>query len=415
VSRCVYALLSIALAVSPGPAATKKKPAAKARRTVQAPRITAAQREAARDEISRFLAADDLRVENPEALGAFYQALQRQPAQPVHILQFGDSHTASDDWVTSMRGLLQAKYGDGGPGFVQAGRPYKGYRRFDARGNSSAGWTTEGTMAMRGDPYQGLSGVSISTSLAGQTVSLSATGELLTVFYLQQPGGGAIEMTESNQTVGTISTSGESGPGMANYTLLPGAHELMLRTLDRAPVRLFGWAIENKSGLTFETLGINGAQANVMLGWSEPLWAAEVAARNPALVILAYGTNEANSPKWTPEQYRADLLGALQQVRRAAPAASVLMIGPPDCGKLRPLTYLPQVIALQRETAREQQVAFWDWRLHMGGAGAIRRWVTAGYAQADYIHMTGEGYRMVGEMIVTSLLEKHDEQARENH
>jgi hypothetical protein len=30
------------------------------------------------------------------------------------VLQFGDSHTASDDWVNSMRSLLQTKYGDGG-------------------------------------------------------------------------------------------------------------------------------------------------------------------------------------------------------------------------------------------------------------------------------------------------------------
>jgi lysophospholipase L1-like esterase len=270
-------------------------------------------------------------------------------------------------------------------------------------------------MAMRGDPYQGLSGVSISTSLPGQTISLGATGEVLTVFYLQQPGGGALELTESGQGVGTISTSGDWGPGTASYTLLPGAHELMLRTVDRAPVRVFGWALENRNGLTFETLGVNGAQANVVPGWNETVWAAEVAARNPALVVLAYGTNEANSPKWTAEQYRADLQAALERVRHAVPDASLLMIGPPDCGKLHPLAHLHQVIALQREIAREQSVAFWDWRKHMGGAGAIRRWVTAGYAQADYIHMTGEGYRMAGEMVVTALLEKHDEQARKNH
>ena len=102
-------------------------------------------------------------------------------------------------------------------------------------------------------------------------------------------------------------------------------------------------------------------------------------------------------------------------MRRAAPQAGILMVGPPDCGRLHPLTHLTEVIAMQREVAREQHVAFWDWRQHMGGPGAIRTWVTAGYAQTDYIHMTGEGYRLLGEMLVTSLLEKHDEQAREDH
>jgi lysophospholipase L1-like esterase len=418
-------------AKTPARSASRKKTKAPVRRTVAVPRVTAAQRAAARNEVASQLNGENLTVENPAALTAFYEALQPDSlqAQPVHILQFGDSHTASDDWVHSMRTLLQTRFGDGGPGFVQAGRPYRGYRRFDAHGNNSPGWSTEGTMALRGDPYQGLSGVSISTGSAGQTVTLSATGEGLNVFYLRQPGGGALELTDGNQSVGTIQTSGETGPGVATFSLAPGAHELTLRTLDRAPVRLFGWTVENKAGLTFETLGINGAQANVLLGWSEPVWAAAMAARKPALVILAYGTNEANSPRWAAQTFRTDLEGVLERVRQAAPQASILLVGPPDCGRLHPLAHLAEVIALQREIAREQNVAFWDWRQHMGGPGAIRRWVAAGYAQTDYIHMTGEGYRMVGEMIVTALLEnpraadtphradleKHDEQAGQSH
>ncbi|MES1256981.1 MAG: GDSL-type esterase/lipase family protein [Acidobacteriota bacterium] len=393
-------------------AVTKKRTPQRVRTPL---RITAAQRAAARDEIARRLRAADLRIENAEALAPFDEAL-RAEGGPVHILQFGDSHTASDDWVNSMRLLLQTKYGDGGPGFVQAGRPYKGYRRFDAHGQNSPGWRTEGTLALGGDANQGLSGVSISTEAAGQTVSLSAAGELLSLFYLRQPGGGALELTADGQPLSTFTTEGETGAGIAEYTLPPGPHELLLRTLDRAPVRLYGWALDNKQGLTFETLGINGAQASLLLGWSEAVWSAGVAARQPALVILAYGTNEANSHRWTPEQYRADLIAVLERVRRVAPQAAILMIGPPDCGKAQPLLHLTDVIRAQRDLAREQNVAFWDWRRQMGGAGAIRLWVTAGYAQADHIHMTGEGYRMVGEMIVTSLLEKRqDEQARENH
>jgi lysophospholipase L1-like esterase len=400
--------LAIGLAGSGIAAAKKKKPVA-TKKKATAPRITAAQREKAREEIASQLKSDDLKIENPEALAGFYRSLE---TRPIHILQFGDSHTASDDWVNSMRTLLQAKYGDGGPGFVQAGRPYKGYRRFDARGSNSPGWRTEGTMAARGDSNQGLSGVSITTESAGQTVTLSGPGERLDVLYLQQPDGGALELAEGDRIIGTINTSGEAGPGLANFTLARGAHDLILRTLDRAPVRLFGWALDNHDGLTFETLGINGAQANVILSWSEPIWAAAVAARNPSLVILAYGTNEANSRKWTAEQYRGDLEAVIQRVRKAVPQASILMIGPPDCGRLHPLPFLDEVVAMQREIARDQQVAFWDWRKHMGGPGAIRRWVTAGYAQADYVHMTGEGYRMLGEMIVTALLETGTEEAK---
>jgi lysophospholipase L1-like esterase len=394
--RSIFGLLLVVLALAAVAAPLKKK------RKPAAPKITAAQRAAAQQEIARRIQAAGTGFENSGALASFYQALRS--GQPVHILQFGDSHTASDDWVNSMRTLLQAKYGDGGPGFVPAGRPFKGFRRFDAQSTSSLGWQTEGTMAHLGDPEQGLSGLSISTHLAGQSVGLGAAGEALSVFYLQQPGGGQVELTADGQSMGVFSTDGATGPGVASYTLLPGPHELSLRTLDHAPVRLFGWVLDKKQGLTFETLGINGAQAHVILGWDEAIWAAEVAARNPALVILAYGTNEANSHRWELEQYRADLTALLDRVRRAAPKASILMIGPPDCGRI-PLLHLADVVAAERAFAREQNVAFWDWRAHMGGPGSVKLWYTAGYGQSDYIHMTGEGYRMIGGLIADALQE----------
>jgi lysophospholipase L1-like esterase len=392
-SACALVLFVAVIGLAAPPAKKKKRAAA-------AP-VTAAMRLAARREIEARIAAVKTGVENPSVLASYFASLQA--GDPVHILQFGDSHTASDDWANAIRVAAQAKYGDGGPGFVQAGHPYKGYRRFDASGVSSPLWKTEGTMAIHGDPNQGLSGISISTEAAGQTVELTASGEALEIFYLQQPGGGQVELTIDGQSAGAFTTDGDLGPGQSEYSLPPGPHQLSLRTLNFAPVRLFGWALDNKQGVTVETLGINGAQAHVILDWNEQIWAAELNRRNPSLVILAYGTNEANSHLWTAEQYRADLIAIIERIRHATPAASILMIGPPDCGRLRPLLHLSEVIDIQREIAAAQHVAFWDWRLHMGGPGIVKRWVVAGWSQQDYIHLTSEGYRMLGKMVFDAI------------
>lgn len=389
----LVALLSLGATTSTTKKKKKKAPAT--------PQITAAQRQAARDEIEATMAAVTTGIENPAALASYFASLRA--GDPVHILQFGDSHTASDDWANALRIAAQAKYGDGGPGFVQAGRPYRGYRRFDANGANSTAWKTEGTMQIHGDANQGLSGISISTTLPNQTVSLSAAGESLEIFYLQQPGGGEVELTIDGQNAGAFTTDGDLGPGQSEYALAPGMHQLTLRTLHFAPVRLFGWTLDNKRGVTVETLGINGAQANVILNWNEKIWETELAARNPSLVILAYGTNEANSHLWTAEQYRADLSAIVERIRHTVPAASILMIGPPDCGRLQPLLHLDEVIDMQRAIAHELGVAFWDWRLHMGGPRIVKRWVMAGWSQADHIHLTFEGYRMLGKMIFDQL------------
>jgi lysophospholipase L1-like esterase len=378
----------------------KKKPAPR-----PAP-VSAAARAAARKEVERRMAAVEIGIENPAALTSYFASLD-QTALPIHILQFGDSHTASDDFVNALRIPAQAKYGDGGPGFIQAGHPYKGYRRFDASGTSSAGWRTDGNISHPADPDQGLSHVSIATTSAGQTVRLSASGESLGLFFLKQPGGGTFEVTADGGAPAVFSSEGELGPGECIIPLTPGPHEIALRTLQSAPVRLFGWTLDNAKGLTVETLGINGAQANILLNANEQIWSAEVARRTPALVILEYGTNEAISRVWTAEQYRADLTEIVARVRRAAPMASVLMIGPPDCGKLKALPHLDEVIEIQRELSTRLNTAFWDWRMHMGGARIVTQWVRAGLSQADYIHLTGEGYRLIGATLFDQLEKAH--------
>jgi lysophospholipase L1-like esterase len=398
---------------------TKKPTKTTARRTVKkAPArhvivVSAASRATARDAIDGKIAANDIGVENPAALASYFNALDhaKEAGKPVHVLQFGDSHTAADDWVNAMRIAAQSIYGNGGPGFIHAGHPYLGYRRFDASGSNSTGWKTDGNKSHQADPDQGLAHISISTSLPNQTVRLAASGETLGLFYMTQPGGGQFELTidDEKTVVSTDASATEPGPGYFSQQLAPGQHEILLRTLNFAPVRLFGWTLDNSTGITFETLGINGALANKILDSGESIWAAEVAERAPALVILAYGTNEANSGLWTPDQYRSDLKEIITRIRRAAPNASILMVGPPDSGRTRPLAHLSEVIDVQREIAKQQNVAFWDWRMHMGGPRAVTQWVLAGLGQGDYIHLTGEGYRRIGNLLFTQLEKAHSE------
>ncbi len=381
------------------------KPGTRSKSRVAPHYVSPAVRQAALTEVTDKMALRGSHFENAAALVPFFELMNsaRRSGQAVHILQFGDSHTASDDWVNAMRVAFQARYGPGGPGFTHAGHPFRGYRRFDVLGSNSTGWITEGTMAKMGDGRDGLSGISITAHAPGQTVSLTTTCDRLQLFYLQQPDGGAVEFTVDGKQVGLIDTNGELASGVYEYTPEPGMHDYLLRTTSREPVRLLGWASDANTGVTVETLGINGAQANVMLNWDEALWSAQVAERDPALIILAYGTNEANDPKFGWEEYRADLRAVLARVRRAAPVASILMIGPPDCGRLHALPHLDDVVRVQREVAREVGAAFWDWRQNMGGPGATELWVKAGLGQADHIHLTGDGYRLLGQALFEEL------------
>jgi lysophospholipase L1-like esterase len=414
-------IFAVLLSAAPAPAVTTpakktttKKKLHKKRVHVPVVQVSPVLRGSALRAISERTSRPVSVLENAGALVPFFEQLSHPPeAGSLHILQYGDSHTASDDWANQLRQEFQTKFGAGGPGYTLPGHPFLGYRRFDSHGSNSRGWYTGGIVTRKGDGIDGLGGVSLTAQTAGETVTLSVECQQLELHYLRQPGGGQVEFSVDGAPVATVDTDGESAAGTYQYAAAPGLHQYTLRTLSAAPVRLFGWVAQNQAGVTYETLGINGAQANLMLEWNPAVLDSELMSRDPAMVVLAYGTNEALSHSWTPDGYYATLTTLIQRLRTALPAASILLVGPPDCahrmnGRLAPFPHLDEVIEIQRQVARENGCAFWDWRAAMGGPGSVRQWVQAGLGQGDYTHLTGSGYRMIGDTLFGDLMEQYN-------
>src|SRR5579862_5731038 len=178
---------------APGKKAAKKKTA---RKKVPVVAVSPDVRHAALEAVSARTSAPSDTIEDAGALVPFFQQVSHAgPNGPVRILQYGDSHTASDDWADEMRQDLQRKFGAGGPGFTLPGHPFLGYRRFDSRGASSRGWYTDGLATRQGDGVYGLGGISLTAQAPGQTVSLSVECQQLELHYLRKPGGGQLEFS----------------------------------------------------------------------------------------------------------------------------------------------------------------------------------------------------------------------------
>ncbi|MGD1097493.1 MAG: GDSL-type esterase/lipase family protein [Bryobacteraceae bacterium] len=382
------------------------------------PSVSAQVRAEAHDVVFKNVASGaDLPVENAAALIPFFEQLYRhqrgEMPGPLSILQYGDSHTAADEWTGDLRTRFQEKFGDGGSGYSLAGRPWNGYRREDVRSGSTRGWHTDGLVGRTGDGIYGLGGVSMSARAPHEAVYLLADGQQFELFYLQQLGGGAIQIYDNGGLVERVSTDGEAAPAYYHYETVPGSHRLEVETLDHAPVRLFGWVAENTTGVTYETLGINGAQASIVLNWDEAVLRSNIERRNPALIVLAYGTNEAGRKDWTLETYRDMFTQLIARLRAAAPAATILVIGPADRyihtrkGWL-PMDNIDMIVAAQRQAAAASGCAFWDLRAKMGGKGSMQQWVSAGMAQNDHVHFTQPGYRMLGDAIFRDVMSQYD-------
>lgn len=420
--------------------------------------------------------AEGAAIENPETLAPFFARLAAHDAAPaatvVRILHYGDSHTAADMFTGEMRARLQQRFGDGGTGFSAAGYPFLGYRIHGTRRAQSSGWTTGGTHlgeVMRGesDGRFGIAGLSLSTSQPDESVLLEAPADKAELYYLQQPGGGRIELRcaagrlqegSSAASVATLSTDGELAakffalpPDCASAGVVPptnaapqenaaspeetarpdatpqanaaapqsavqisAVRHFEARTLDAAPVRLFGFTAENNAGLTYEAMGINGAEAALMLHWEEKLQSDALARRAPALIVLDYGTNEAANHNWEYGNYKAMLGELLARIHRALPGVPVLILGPTDrdlrAGRRRWANFhgTERITQAQRDFCKEQGCAFWDQQAAMGGWGSMSQWVRGGLAQADHTHLTAPGYIRLADALSAELLRQYE-------
>ncbi len=332
---------------------------------------------------------------------------------PMRILHYGDSHTAADEWTGELRTRFQERFGDGGSGYSFAGRPWNGYRHEDVRSGSTHGWHTDGLVGRAGDGIYGLGGVSMTVKAPHEAVYLQADCSAFELYFYQQPGGGSLELYDNGMPVDRVSTDGLAGPAYFRFETVPGPHKFELETLDQGPVRLFGWVAENSTGVTYEPLGINGASASIVLGWDEATLRSNIERRNPGLIVLAYGTNEASRRDITVDSYRAMFTQLIARFRAAAPTATILVIGPPDRyvrnrKGWQPLDGVDTIVEAERQAAMASGCPFWDLRAKMGGKGSMQQWISAGMAQVDHVHFTEPGYKLLGDAVFRDLMSQYE-------
>lgn len=365
-------------------------------------------------------------LERPAALRRFFEALARleagQAQDDVRITQFGDSHTAADIQTAAVRRALQTRFGDGGRGFVAIGRPWKRWLQDGVRVGMSTEWAPEKGKLERGkltgDGLYGLSGIGLFTRQRGARAwtDVSTRTSRAELAYLEQPSGGAFDVFVDGVRVVRVSTRGERT--ISAYRTFDvaeaSAHQLEVRAVGDGDVRVFGMSLDRaqQHGIVLDALGINGARVTTsVLSWNEQHWAEQLRHRAPALVVLAYGTNESVDTEMPQHVYERHLVDALGRIARAVPSASCLLLGPPDraintSDGWATAPKIAEIIAAQRRVAEAAGCAFYDQLAAMGGDGAIAAWAVEEppRAQKDRCHLTREGYAQLGSSFASDVM-----------
>lgn len=383
------------------------------------------------------------------ATGAGEFGAQRKAARKaenIRIVQIGDSHTAADFFTGGARRLLQQRYGNGGPGYVIAGKPHIGVRHSVLKTTTSPGWTYK-TLQRSSDIAEfALSGFNAVATAADETLTLTADHPLpydvIEIEMMRQPGGGAFELSLDGKSEGVFDLAGETTEPLVVRVVsdrepTERVKQIEIKTTREGITSIASAAVFFKrSGLTYSNIGFPGATIGIVNKFDQRILSYELQRLDPHIVVLAFGTNEAFKESLDPADYREQFEKAIERIRTAVPRAQIVLVGPPDvavipaecrskdkpaanCRKdddakatnARPCKWpappkLAEVRKVQQEIAQRQQLQYWNWAEVMPNECGAERWASAQPAlmARDLVHFTQEGYALSSKKFVSTLI-----------
>jgi GDSL-like Lipase/Acylhydrolase family len=363
-------------------------------------------------------------IENVQALAGFYASLRRSAQGAAgaitRIAHYGDSSVAADEITRTARRKLQSRFGDAGHGFMLTARGNMFYGHRDIVHHESDGWELVSIVrrSLRSG-YYGYGGV-VATGQNGDYTSYGTVGDgpigrsvsRFEVFYQRYAAGGELRLSVDGNPPETVQTQAATPEDAWQVVRVPdGEHSLAVRA--HGEVRVYGVSQERDvPGVVYDALGLVGARADRLLDADPKHMAGQIAHRDPDLLVLGFGGNEAGNDYLDMGRYERDLVKVVRLMRSGKPRMSCLLFGPldqgarNDRGDVVTLRALPGIVDVQRRVALSEGCGFFDTYQAMGGQGSVQRWYRARprLFSPDFRHATPEGYALIGEVYYQALL-----------
>jgi lysophospholipase L1-like esterase len=298
--------------------------------------------------------------------------------------------------------------------------------RTDVQAWRSGDWTTKSILLGGGGGRYGLGGI-VGYGADGATTTLKAVAQdgsvqtlrHLELWYQSGPGYGGFWASANGHEV-TRQTAVTSATTDQRYSqdLSEGFTKLAFGMYG-GTVPWYGVVLETGTpGATWEALGVIGVGSRSFTTYNQGHLHAQLQQRNPDLVAVMLGGNEAGLPSLAAgdgTSYVSYYRVALDTLKAGAPNASCLVISPLDQAtrdgeKARTKAAIPTMVAAQKIAAQQDGCAFWDAFDAMGGSGTIVRWsqMRSPLAWTDLIHLSGAGQKIIGDLLADALLKDYD-------
>lgn len=192
---------------------------------------------------------------------------------------------------------------------------------------------------------------------------------------------------------------------------------------------VWGQADSTHTGITYTFMGRNGATTAHFANYERMQ---QIAAANPDLIILSFGTNECHGMGYDEARHTAQLETFFDLLGTACPQAVIMLTTPPgDCIAQRTVGYVTRngrrrrIVRRHNRTnpmtvrcaanieqfAADRHLAVWDLNTIAGGDQAVSAWQRSGMMRPDRIHYTPEGYSLQGRLLGEAILMAYNDYA----
>lgn len=340
----------------------------------------------------------------------FYRALAKTRSRPVRIAFFGDSFIEGDIFCGPFRDTLQRVFGGSGVGYMPITsavnqfrtsiiHEFKNWKTYSMVGERNV----HSPLSLPGYCFRPLEGNEVTyRPVRNNFVAAKLFYETEQPFSLAVSLNGSVDSVQVNQT-GTLKQYTFARTNLQEITF-------SFPTVDS--IRVYGAALEDTVGISVDNLGMRSNPGMGLFLVDEERMSQFNAFRNYKLIILQYGLNVLSENDTSGYQwYGYKMRTLISNLKNIFPETAILLIGVGDRGsnqhgKIVTMPTLLQLRHVQRTTAAQTHIAFWDMFEAMGGENSMVKYTEAQppLAAKDYTHLTFRGGRKLGGKLAQALL-----------
>jgi len=377
-----------------------------------------------------------LQYKNISAIESFFKALSDvKQAGSIRVLHYGDSQIEGDRITDYLRMKFQSQFGGKGPGLISFmpiaqsvgcrvtwGYGWDRYQTFlgkDKRvSHSNFGVTGCFTRFCNYKEIYDTS-VYISTNVQITTNKNAGSNNIgyskIKLFY-----GGCKTKTWCEFYDGPALSGADSLEAGGNFRVKEFAvssgstqHEFKFKGKDSPD--FYCASLENETGIYIDNIAQRGSSGTFFQRINFSQLNNFYNHLNVKLIILQYGGNAlpALKNKEMVNNFASYYKGQIGLLKKAAPNASILFIGPADMSVKEGTEYVthPLLEDLRdalKKVCFETNCAYFDMYDCMGGKNSMVSWVDQKLAASDYIHFSPQGARKIATLLYTSLINNYN-------